>query len=298
MRSALVVLASAFVTGGAMLVACSSSSNDTTTADAGTDASVDAGANVETDACALDPIDLVISQSNGVPNRIHVPITYDGGPAYMMVDTGSQLTFLSEPAGTPDGIADAGTIDLGCRAIDLIGRTVVADTPVLGKPSVGTMGDDLLAVQPTEIDFSAKKLLFHDPGTPFGEAANWPFAPYDDVYGLVVTHVTVDGVAVRLELDTGSPDLLLVGAQPKPGDVEVHTTDAIGDDLSLYSGTADLQIGTTHLTVPILRAPSFPYFDEGVKALGGNIQGLLGLSSVGKSAIVIDTDAKAVRVAP
>lgn len=282
----------------ALPAACSSSSSGATGQLGGDASIVDAGANDAStyDACTFEtvPLDVALG-AGGVPTRLHVPVTYLDGGAYMLLDMGSDSTFLDAPLGSPDPVYDAGTIELGCRTETLYARPVVPEDPLHGVPCVGTVGTDLLLNGISKIDFGAKQVVLHPPGNPFDDATGWPAAPYDDVQGLVLAHVTIDGTPVRLEVDTGSQDTLLVGAQPQPGDQEVDTTDALGNPLKLYEGTAVLEIGGTTKTVPILRAPSFPYFEQGVKDLGGNIQGLYGLSSMGK-ALVVDTDAMQIRV--
>ena len=48
----------------------------------------------------------------------------------------------------------------------------------------------------------------------------------------------------------------------------------------------------------MLRAPSFPYFEQTVASLGGNIHGLLGLSALRGRALVVDGAAGQARVGP
>ena len=56
--------------------------------------------------------------------------------------------------------------------------------------------------------------------------------------------------------------------------------------------------GRAAVEVPVLRAPSVPYFEATVAALGGNIHGLLGLSAFGGRALLFDGAANAVRLGP
>jgi hypothetical protein len=153
---------------------------------------------------------------------------------------------------------------------------------------------DLVLRGPTALDFDRETISFHAPGAPFAEAAGWPSAPFDAVRDLALAHVALDGQPVRLMLDTGSPDVLWLGQQPTPGDSEVDTTDAEGNPIKMYYGQATLTLGAWTGVVPVFRVPSFPYFEQTVRDLGGNIQGLLGLSALGR-AFVVDSDARAVR---
>jgi hypothetical protein len=261
------------------------------------DASVGNDAATEIDAaplCALTNVPLFVDSTSSVPSRLHIPVTSADASAVLLIDTGSNVTFLQQPLGTVDPLPDAGVITVGCRTLDVIGRPESADTPVNGLPSIGTFGTDMFLSGPTKVDFTAATIASHLPGSPFTEAAAWPNATFDLAKGLVLPHVSLDGTAVRLVLDTGSDHTLWLGQQPQPGDAEVDTTDAQGNPVQLYLGTADLTIGAWHGSVPVLRAPSFPYLEQTVADLGGNVAGLLGLSSLG-SAFVIDGDAQVVR---
>ena len=276
--------------------ACGSSGDSTVS---GSDASVANDAAAAIDAaplCALASTPLLVESdsTSGVPSRVHIQVTYKGASAVLLVDTGSNVTFLQEPIGSQDPLPDAGVLSIGSCTLDVIGRPEAADPPVNGLNSVGTFGTDMFLSGPTKLDFDAGVIASHLSGSPFTEAASWPNAPFDLDKGLVLPHVSLDGTPVRLVLDTGSDHTLWLGQQPKPGDVEVDTTDAMGNPVKLYLGSVDLTIGAWHGSVPVLRAPSFPYLEQTVTDLGGNVAGLLGLSSLG-AAFVIDGDSQVVR---
>jgi hypothetical protein len=261
---------------------------------------IDAGsvADMASDAgCVLGSVPLLVDSDGSVASRLHVAVEHAGAPAAMLLDTGSGTTFLQEPLGSPDPVPHAGVIQLGCRSLTLDGRPEVPDDPVQGVPSIGTIGADLFLSGPSQIDIGGARLLLQERGSTIAGTAGWPGAPFDDVSGLVLAHVSLDGNPVRLMVDTGSPHVLWLGQAPQPGDVPVDTSDAQGNVVHLYYGTAVLSVGGTDRTVPVLRAPSFPYFEGTVKALGGNVQGLLGLSAVG-AGIVFDPDAGVIRIAP
>ena len=276
--------------------AATASQNDSPPYDAGPVA-VDAGPVVADagDQCAGGVLPLFIDSTAGHPSSLHVQVTYNGAPAAFLVDTGSGLTFLQEPVGGRDTVPDAGSVKIGCETRTLIGRAEVELESSHGLPTVGSLGVDAFLRGPSEIDFVGAQLLFHAPGVPFAEAAAWPTAPFDLAKGMVLPHVTLDGKDVRLMFDTGADNVLWLGQQPMPGDVEVQSQDAEGHTLKLYRGTVDLAVGDWHGSVPVLRAPSFPYFEGTVKALGGNIDGLLGLSALGKH-VVVDGDARVLHI--
>jgi hypothetical protein len=280
-----------------LVFASCSSTNESATI--GGDASTPNDASTSTlDAaplCALADTPLIVDGVSGVPSRVHVKVTYQGASAVLLVDTGSNVTFLQEPLGSQDPLPDAGVLSIGCRTLDVIGRPEAADSPVNGLDSVGTFGTDMFLSGPTKLDFDAGVIASHLSGSPFTEAASWPNAPFDLDKGLVLPHVSLGGTPVRLVLDTGSDHTLWLGQQPQTGDVEVDTTDAMGNPVKLFLGTTTLTIGAWQGTIPVLRAPSFPYLEQTVTDLGGNVAGLLGLSSLG-AAFVIDADSQLVRV--
>jgi hypothetical protein len=219
----------------------------------------------------------------GSTDRLHVQIEYNGAPAVLLLDTGSPTTFFQEPLGSPDPVANAATFQIGCDAVVVDGRPEAPEGSVNGMPSVGTFGVDRLLAATSEIDLVDERLSYANVAGTTG----WMTAPYDVVSGLVLPHVALDGQPMRLMLDTGSQDTLWLGQAAQPGDVAVDTTDAQGNVVHLFAGTAMLTIGNMQRTIPVLRAPSFPYLEQTVAALGGDVQGLLGLSSLG-DAFVLD----------
>jgi hypothetical protein len=74
----------------------------------------------------------------------------------------------------------------------------------------------------------------------------------------------------------------------QPGDREIDPADAQGNVVRLYAGTTTLVLGRWETTIPVLRAPSFPYLEKTVAKLGGNVAGLLGLSSLGARVVIDD----------
>jgi len=231
-------------------------------------------------ACNPSVLPLVVSRQDGVVDRVHGSARYLGAPAWLLVDTGSATTFVQEPLGSPDPVPNAGTFDIGCSAVMVDGRPEVPDPPIDGVPVVGTLGTDRLLPGPTAIDFTTAQLVFGTPGDP-----SWPSAPYDVVDGSALAHVTLDGQPIRLLVDTGDDDTLWLGQQPQPGDTEIDTVDAEGHPLVLYLGSATLAIGAWQATVRVLRVPSWPYLEQTIAQLGGDVGGLLGLSSMGQRVV-------------
>lgn len=246
-------------------------------------------------ACAENAIPLLAG-----PQRFYVPVTFEGEEALFFIDTGSSLTFLELGPDDPDFVEDAATIQIGCETLTIPGRGGLAPLQdAFGKKVIGFLGADFLIERTALLDVANETLTRPAPPDAIAQAAAWPALAYDDVQGHVIAPVELDGTPVRLMLDTGAYDTLWLGQQGQPGDREIQTTDAEGNLLTFYLGEVDLTMaGRETITVPVLRAPSFPYFEQTVEQLGGNIHGLLGLTSFGGRAMLFDGEHHEVRLGP
>ena len=281
--------------GGAGATSSSSSSSASVTTSAG-----GGGGGGGAPACPVNTIEMIVSSQGGVPDRFHVRVQHEGRDAAMLFDTGSALTFLFIDDPDPVWIEDFGTIELGCDTVPVPGRGGLIDHgEVDGLPVVGILGVDYVAAGTSLIDHDAEHIVRHPAATVLPETAGWSELPFDDVQGHMIAPVALDGEAVRLMFDTGAPHILWLGEAGQPGDVEVETSDAKGNILTLYYGDVLLLMaGEPETTVPVLRAPSFPYFEMTVAALGGNIHGLLGLSALDGRRFVIDGAADRILIEP
>ncbi|MEO8877287.1 MAG: hypothetical protein ABI461_16960, partial [Polyangiaceae bacterium] len=105
---------------GPLVASChSGDDSDAVNPDAGTATSSDAGTVDAAPLCALDALPLVVDAVSSVPTRVHVPITSNGTSAVLLMDTGSNVTFMQEPLGTPDPQPDAGSFTIGCRNLSV-----------------------------------------------------------------------------------------------------------------------------------------------------------------------------------
>ncbi len=251
-------------------------------------------------SCEVNEVPLFVSSSGGVPDRFHVPVRFDGQDAALLFDTGSALTFVLLGEGAPDYVPDAGVLEIGCDTISVAGRGGFADLgEEAGLPVIGILGVDYVAAGTTLVDHDAELLVRHPSGTELRGTESWSVLPYEDVQGHMIAPADLDATSVRLMFDTGAPHILWLGQQGQPGDQEVTTSDAEGNPLTLYFGDVLLGMaGEPPHEVPVLRAPSFPYFEQTVAALGGNIHGLLGLSALEGRRWVVDGAAQAIRIEP
>jgi hypothetical protein len=231
---------------------------------------------------------------------ITVLVEHEGQDALLALDTGSALSFLYLGADGPDYIPEAGSVVLGCETLSLPGRGFAAEVaPRSGLPIVGVMGASFFVERVAELDFAGERIVRFAPGHEPADPVELSALPFENVLDHVLVRVTLDDVELRLMLDTGSPDLLHVGAEGQPGDVEVTGQDVEGNTFTMYFGTGSLEMaGQAGRTVPVLRAPEFPYFEETVEALGGDIQGLLGISSYAGRRLVFRPEEGYIRLGP
>jgi hypothetical protein len=284
-----------------LLVGCSSAEEPSLTATTATTAgSGGAGGSIGEggSGCAINVADMIVESDDGVATRLHVPIEHEGTDAALFFDTGSALSFFALGVDGPRYVPHAGDVALGCDTVPMAGRAFDSFGMTGALELVGILGADYLLGGVSEIDTAGAKLVRRAGALPPEQRA-WPLQSYEDIQGHIITGVTLDGRAVRLMFDTGAPHILWLGEEGQPGDQTVTTTDAVGNVLTLYLGEVALEmVGEPAETVPVLRAPSFPYFEQTVKALGGNIHGLLGLSALRGRNLVVDPDGATLRLAP
>lgn len=252
-------------------------------ADAGTDAGVDAG----TDAGTVYEVPIRVLRDGQVPTRLYCLARQDDDAGVaLLIDTGSGLSFLTTPQGSPDYVPDAGFLWLGGKRRLFAGRPYAVNETIDGLPVVGFLGNDFFFEEATEIDLAAERIRRDAPWN----LAGWTPVPYENRQDYMFVVVALDQVPRRLGFDTGAGHALLLDAGPQPGDQPVSTQDAYGNLLTLYLGTTQLSIdGGTPRTIPLLRAPTFPSLEDSNAALGGShIDGLFGLSALPGGAIGID----------
>jgi hypothetical protein len=245
---------------------------------------------------ASEDIDLSVTRDpSGVPTRLHVPVLVNGRSAKLLFDTGSALSFLATGRGTPDFTPVAGTVTLAGRRVTLPGRNIEPSR----EDGVGALGADVLLGAPTLLDLRTGALVRSVSDAQLAEARRWPALPFENVRGHLLVRALVDGRPLRLMLDTGSPHLMWLRAPRGPNEAPLTTTDAIGNPVPMFYGHAALRLGTmAAMTVPVLKVASFPYFEQTVRQLGGSLDGLLGLSSLGSARVFFEPGAGTMRFQP
>lgn len=224
--------------------------------------------------CSENLVELVVV-GTGADARFFVEAVWEDEPVALQLDTGSGLTFLFRGAGTPDYEPAIGELSIGCETIGVAGRGFDAPgTTIDGLPVVGLLGMDFLLGRTSTLDVDTATLERHD-RAPEGLAI-----PFDIVQDHALVPVQLDGFDLRLLFDTGGGDTLWVGQAGRPGDQEVLVQDFEGNIFPVYVGSGELSAGELGTrTVPVARAPHFPYFEGTVAALGGNVHGLLGVTA-------------------
>jgi hypothetical protein len=254
------------------------------------DAGFDAGS-----TCAPGEVELRVVRDGQHASRVYALVEVASQPVALLVDTASQITFLSVAPGGPDPQPNAGTIDFGCDTRAVAGRAITSDESIEGRPVVGFLGNDFFFEQVHEIDLGAQRIRsVSDRGH---EA--WPSLQYENLFDYIFVRAKLDGEDVRLGFDTGAPHALWLARDARPGDVRVDSNDALGNPVVLWLGTAELELDVPPArTIPILRTLSFPSIEESNRALGGNIHGLLGLSGFPSERVRIDATARRIYFAP
>lgn len=264
--------------GGSMMVGQDGGQTDAgSVLDAGTaDAGADGG---RVSNCFPQEVSL-LTVNYGDTDRYFVEVTLDGTQVALQLDTGSSLNFLYQPANSPRYVPDFAEVIMGCETASVDARNIPKSGQFVdGLEVVGTLGMELLLHVPTLLDVSNLRILRYDQWPEDIAAAGYSVA-FDNVQDHVLVPVVLDGNDVRLMFDTGGGHTLWVGQEGAPGDTVQQVVDVEGNVFDIYTGTGLLQIGQQEeRLVPVARALEFPYFDLTVDALGGNLHGLLGVTS-------------------
>jgi hypothetical protein len=250
-------------------------------------------------ACVAQRLELLATRASDgeTPTRLYAPIgrpSGDGAATLLFFDTGSALSFVSTTSG-PDYVEHAEDVTLGCRLFPLAARRVhVPERRAFGRDVVGYLGADVLLSGGAELDLAGASLT--EWPAPPSRSASWPSVRIEEVLGHVLVHARLDGVDVRLLFDTGAPHSLWLGVPGRPEDVESSVQDAEGNAIPVFVGASELELGGLPRTIVVTRAPRWPYFEETVRALGGDVHGIVGLSAFGTRRIVVDRAGARLRI--
>lgn len=249
----------------------------------------DAGTPDAAGSCATNAVNMIVRPYDDT-ERYYVEVLYQEERAALQLDTGSGLTFLYTGTGSTPYVPDYGTITVGCEDVTVAGRAYDRTDSINGLDVIGLMGMEYLTQRPALLDVKERLLVrfnvfpTHLTTTPGAFSVH-----YDDVFRLALVPCTLDDQEVRLMFDTGGGHTLWVGQQGKPGDKVVEVVDFEGHVFPIYVGTASLTFpGQTPRTIVVARAPQFPYFQQTIDAVGGNLHGLLGVTSFPEEQLLVD----------
>jgi hypothetical protein len=245
-------------------------------------------------ACDTNTVPLEITFAKGIVDGQLVPAKSGGTDGWLAIDTGSAHTFLygTAPKEKP--------VTIGCETFS-VDSYDFSDDPYDGKPILGVLGADFFTTRSVDFDYPGRKIVRHKQGVPPNTApdtAGYAIVPYENLGGHIGLRATVDGQQHLLMVDTGSPHVLLVPFEGRPTDEKTQLSDASGALVDAYFGASVVTFDNETRTVPAYRVPKWPYFEGYQKELHAELHGLFGRSSIGYRRIVIDVEAKELRLGP
>ena len=224
----------------------------------------------------------------GRVDRLHAQLSARGMLGEFLVDTGSLKSFVTRSG---DGTDTTATTTIFCRSttLPIIARLRPGMTPN-GLPQAGVLGSDLVAHGDVlDLDLTAGRLSWYEPAPGAPGPARAMVVPIERRNGwLIASGIEVDGRTVKLIVDTGASNVIVLGKTPRPGEVREDTVDGTASAITLYHADGEIDLGdgvTRH--VPVDRTDSFPTLEGLIESLGGDIAGLLGLTSLGRERIIV-----------
>jgi hypothetical protein len=243
---------------------------------------------------------LVHHDEAGRVDRLHAQLTARDVVGNYLVDTGSSTSFVTHTGDEAHKHKTADTV-IFCHAMTLpiIGRLRPGTTPN-GEPQAGVLGSDLVAHGSVlDLDLVNGKLSWYQP-------ANEPPPPGAVVLPieyrkgwLVASGIKVEGRDVKLVVDTGASNVILVDKTPRLNEVREETVDGTAAPITLFHGDGEVTFaGGPPRHVPVDRTDSFPTLEGLIEMLGGDVAGLLGLTSMGRERIVISNESLILMMPP
>ncbi len=227
----------------------------------------------------------------GRADRLHAQLDAHGSLGEFLVDTGSLKSYLTRSG---DGTDATASTTIFCRSMTLpiIARLRPGTTPD-GLPRAGVLGSDLIAHGSVlDLDLVNGHLAWYEAALAAPPPAGSLVLPVEYRSGwLIASNIKVDGRDVKLIVDTGASNVIVVGKTPRANELREDTVDGTASAITLFhaEGAIDLGDGITR-HVPIDRTDAFPTLEGLIQSLGGDVAGLLGLTAMGRERIVIGKD--------
>lgn len=249
-------------------------------------------------ACGTPTPLVVHHDAAGRVDRLHATLTARGVTGEFLVDTGSLASFATHSG---RGEPDKAGVTIACTATSfpIIARLRPGSTPD-GKPQVGVLGSNLVAHgEVLDLDLRNGTLFWYQPAPPPPPGAI--VVPIERRRGgwLVASGIQVGGRAVKLVVDTGATNIILIDKTPRAGEVKEETVDGTASTITLWHGDGDITFADgLKRHVPVDRSDDFPTLQGLIAELGGDVAGLLGMTSLGRDRVVIGRDAMYVVLPP
>ena len=166
----------------------------------------------------------------------------------------------------------------------------VGMTPA-GEPQAGVLGSDLVTHGAVlDLDLARGSLSWYQPARPIPPGAIVLPIEYRNGW-LVASGINVNGRDVKLVVDTGASNIILIDTVPRAGEVREDTVDGTASAITLFHGDGAITFaGDIARHVPVDRSDSFPTLEGLIANLGGDVAGLLGLTSLGRERIIISRE--------
>ncbi len=169
-----------------------------------------------------------VSMTPAGGNVMTVPVTIDGVPKAMMLDTGGAVSELTRTAlgefNLPERVSPIKTYDVSGRlsrtltqvhslelgSVDFTNLALQIDAdPDVGAPFSGLISDDLLSAYDVDIDFGSNRLNFFSADHCAAGGVYWPtrplaVVPFHISDSHIVLPIVLDGYHMSAIIDTGS----------------------------------------------------------------------------------------------
>ena len=240
---------------------------------------------------------LVHHDEAGRVDRLHARLTARGLVGSYLVDTGSLTSFVTH-SGSEDGASASTVIFCQRTSLPIIARLRPGTTPS-GEPQAGVLGSDLVAHGAVlDLDLARGALSLYEPARAVPPGAIVLPIEYRNGW-LVASGIKVDGRDVKLVVDTGASNVILVDKLPRAGEVREDTVDGTASAITLYHGDGEIAFaGDVARHVPVDRTDSFSTLEGLIANLGGDVAGLLGLTSLGRDRIILTRESLVVVLPP
>jgi predicted aspartyl protease len=186
-------------------------------------------------------------------------------------------------------------------SLPIIARLRPGATPG-GEPQAGVLGSDLVSQGSLlDLDLVRQTLFWYAPAQPAPALPkNAVVLPIEYRNGwLVASGIRLEGRDVKLVVDTGASNVIVVGKTPRLNEVREDTVDGTATGITLWHGDGEISFaGGTVRHVPIDRTDAFATLEGLIAELGGDVEGLLGLTALGRERVILGRESMTIVLPP